>query len=195
MHDMLKEILDIVYVSKSSQWNSVYMWTESLECAWVFDYTDKFSPWLTIWQSQFIQITPDPIIQYIQVWWWGWSCPSNEQPIFDNSSFSSSEIQISAIKYYGNKQILKLKNKTNSDINLREYYLQFLDWSTKNVQWNTLFAKSTMSFVWNYWLQTNQDLCVNLMKDGDVILLENFIFFILSIITFQNKLLLFSHPV
>ena len=163
------EILDIVYVSKSSSWNSVYMWTEILECAWVFDYTDKFSPWLTIWQSQFIQITPDPIIQYIQVWWWGWSCPNNEQPIFDNSSFSSSEIQISAIKYYGNKQILKLKNKTTSDINLREYYLQFLDWSTKNVQWNTLFAKSTMSFVWNYWLLTNQDFCVNLMKDGEVI--------------------------
>ena len=163
------EILDIVYVSKFSQWNSVYMWTESLECAWVFDYTDKFSPWLTIWQSQFIQITPDTIIQYIQVWWWGWSCPNNEQPIFDNSQFSSSEIQISAIKYYWNYQILKLKNKINSDINLREYYLQFLDWSTKNVQWNTLFAKSTMSFVWNYWLPTNQDFCVNLMKDGEVI--------------------------
>lgn len=163
------EILDIVYVSRSSPWNSVYMWTESLECAWVFDYTDKFSPWLTIWQSQFIQITPDPIIQYIQVWWWGWSCPNNEQPTFDNSSFSSSEIQISAIKYYWNYQILKLKNKTNSDINLREYYLQFLDWSTKNVQWNTLFAKATMSFVWNYWLPTNQDFCVNLMKDGNVI--------------------------
>ena len=163
------EVLDIVYVSKSSPWNSVYMWTESLECAWVFDYIDKFSPWLTMWQSQFIQITPDPIIQYIQVWWWGWSCPNNEQPRFDNSAFSASEIQISAIKYYGDKQILKLKNKINSDINLREYYLQFLDWSTKNVQWNTLFAKSTMSFLWNYWLPTNQDFCVNLMKDGEVV--------------------------
>ncbi len=163
------EILDIVYVSKFSQWNSVYMWTESLECAWVFDYTDKFSPWLTIWQSQFIQITPDPIIQYIQVWWWGWSCSNNETPTFDSSAFSSSEIQISAIKYYWNKQILKLKNKTNSDINLRDYYLQFLDWTTKNVQWNTLFEKSTMSFVWNYWLPTNQDFCVNLMKDWEVV--------------------------
>ena len=164
-----EDILDIVYISRSSAGNSVYMWSEFLDCAWVFDYSDKFSPWLTIWQSQFIQITPDPIIQYIQVWWWGWSCPNNEDPIFDSSSFSSSEIQISAIKYYWNYQILKLKNKTNSDINLREYYLQFLDWSTKNVQWNTLFAKSTMSFVWNYWLQTNQDFCVNLMKDGEVI--------------------------
>ena len=165
-----EDILDIVYISKSSAGNSVYMWTESLECVGVFDYTNKFSPWLTIWQSQFIQITPDPIIQYIQVWWWGgWSCPNNETPTFNNSAFSASEIQISAIKYYWNHQILKLKNKTNSDINLREYYLQFLDWSTKNVQWNTLFAKSTMSFVWNYWLQTNQDFCVNLMKDGEVI--------------------------
>ena len=163
------EVLDIVYVSEFSQWNSVYMWTESLECAWVFDYVDKFSPWLTIWQSQFIQITPDPIIQYVQVWWWGWSCPNNEQQMFDNTSSLTSEMQISAIKYYWNYQILKLKNKTNSDINLRDYYLQFLDWSTKNVQWNTLFAKSTMSFVWNYWLPTNQDFCVNLMKDGEVI--------------------------
>ncbi len=163
------EVLDIVYVSKKSQWNSVYMWSKSLECAGVFDYIDKFSPWLTMWQSQFIQITPDPIIQYIQVWWWGWSCSSQEKQTFDNSAFSSSEIQISAIKYYGNKQILKLKNKTNSDINLREYYLQFLDWSTKNIQWNTIFAKSTMSFVWNYWLPTNQDFCVNLMKEGTVI--------------------------
>lgn len=165
-----EDVLDIVYIPRSSDWNSVYMWSEILECAWVFDYSDKFSPWLTIWQSQFIQITPDPIIQYIQVWWWwGWSCPNDEQPTFDNSSFSSSEIQISAIKYYGNYQILKLKNKTNSDINLREYDLQFLDWSTKNVQWNTLFAKSTMSFVWNYWLPTNQDFCVNLMKDWEVV--------------------------
>lgn len=164
-----EDILDIVYISRSSAGNSVYMWSEFLDCAWVFDYSDKFSPWLTIWQSQFIQITPDPIIQYIQVWLWGWSCSNNETPTFDSSSFSSSEIQISAIKYYWNKQILKLKNKTNSDINLREYYLQFLNWSTKNVQWNTIFAKSTMSFVWNYWLQTNQDFCVNLMKDGNVI--------------------------
>ena len=165
-----EDILDIVYISRSSAWNSVYMWSEILDCAWVFDYTDKFSPWLTIWQSQFIQITPDPIIQYIQVWWWGgWSCQNNETPTFDSSSFSSSEIQISAIKYYWNYQILKLKNKTNSDINLRDYYLQFLDWTTKNVQWNTLFAKSTMSFVWNYWLPTNQDFCVNLMKDWEII--------------------------
>ena len=164
-----EDILDIVYISRSSAGNSVYMWTESLECAWVFDYSDKFSPWLTIWQSQFIQITPDPIIQYIQVWWWGWSCSNDETLTFDSSSFSSSEIQISAIKYYWNYQILKLKNKTNSDINLREYYLQFLDWTTKNIQWNTLFAKSTMSFVWNYWLPTNQDFCVNLMKDWEVV--------------------------
>jgi len=164
-----EDILDVVYIAKSSAWNSVYMWNKFLNCAGVFDYSDKFSPWLTIWQSQFIQITPDPIIQYIQVWWWGWSCSNNETPTFDSSSFSSSEIQISAIKYYGGKQILKLKNKTNSDINLREYYLQFLDWSTKNLQWNTLFAKATMSFVWNYWLQTNQDFCVNLMKDWEVI--------------------------
>ena len=164
-----EDVLDVVYIAKSSVWNSIYMWSKFLDCAWVFDYTDKFSPWLTIWQSQFIQITPDPIVQYITLWWWGWSCSSNETPTFDNSTISTSEIQISSIKYYWNKQILKLKNKTNSDINLREYYLQFLDWSTKNVQWNTLFAKSTMSFVWNYWLQTNQDFCVNLMKDWEVI--------------------------
>ena len=163
-----EDVLDIVYISETNPWNAVYMWSEILDCAWVFDYTDKFSPWLTLWQSQFIQITPDPIIQYINVWW-GWSCSSNEKPTFDNSPISSPEIQISAIKYYGDKQILKLKNKTNSDINLHEYYLQFLDWTKKNVQWNTLFAKSTMSFLWNYGLETNQDFCVNLMKNWGVV--------------------------
>jgi len=164
-----EELLDVIFVEKSSAGNSVYQSSKKVQCAYIFNKIRKFSPWLTLWQSDFIQITPEPIIEYIHIWWWGWSCPNNEQPTFDNKSSLTSEIQISAIKYYGDKQILKLKNKTNSDINLREYYLQFLDWTTKNVQWNTLFAKSTMSFVWNYWLSTNQDFCVNLMKDWSVV--------------------------
>ena len=162
------EILDIIYIPNPVWWNSVYVWSESIECADVFDYQNKFSPWMSIWQSQFVQITPDPVVKYISVWW-GWSCTSTQKPTFDTSDTFSNEIQISAIKYYWNYQILKLKNKTNNDINLHEYYLQFLDWSQKNIQWNTLFAKSTMSFVWNYGLATNQDFCVNLMKDGNVV--------------------------
>lgn len=164
-----EELLDVIFVEKSSAWNSVYQSSKNVQCAYIFNKIRKFSPWLTEWQSDFIQITPEPIIEYIHVWWWGWSCPNNEQPVFDNTSSLTSEIQISAIKYYWNYQILKLKNKINSDINLRDYYLQFLDWTTKNIQWNTLFAKSTMSVVWNYWLPKNQDFCVNLMKDWEVV--------------------------
>lgn len=156
-------ILDIVYISQSQMWNSVYMWSESMECVWVFDYQDTFSPWMNIWQSQFIQITPDPIIQYVPINN-GWNCSSDEKITFNTSESMSQEIQISAIKYYQDKQILKLKNKTNSDIDLRDYSIQTIDWNIQKVQWNTLFAKSTISFLWNYWLSTNSDFCVNLLK-------------------------------
>lgn len=162
------DLLDVIYVSKSSAWNSVYMWTESLDCAGVFDYVDKFSPWLSIWQSNFIQITPEPIIKYITINN-GSSCPNNEQTSFNISVNFSNEIQISAIKYYWWYQILKLKNKTNSDINLREYSIQTMDGKIQSIKWNTLLAKSTMSFVWNYGLPTNQDFCINLMKNWEVV--------------------------
>ncbi len=163
-----EDVLDIVYITKSNTGNSIYMGSEILDCAGVFDYEDKFSPWITLWQSQFIQITPDPIVKYVSLWWWG-SCAGEEKPRFDSSTFEASEIQISAIKYYEDRQILKLKNRTKDDIDLHDYYLQFLDWTNENIQWNTLFAKSTMSFVWNYWLAKNQDFCVNLMKNWEVI--------------------------
>lgn len=156
-------ILDVVFVSKSKIWESVYMWSENMECAWVFDYIDKFSPWLNIWQSQFIQITPDPIIKYIPINNW-WNCSSFEKQTFNTESIWSNEIQISAIKYYWNYQILKLKNKTNSDVNLRDYSIQTLDWNIQKVQWNTLFSKSTISFLWNYNLPVNSDFCINLLK-------------------------------
>lgn len=169
-------LLDIVYITASSAGNSAYKWNQNIECAKVFSHMDKFSPWMSLWQAEFIQITPDPIIKYITVWWWGWwsssssqSCPEVWSSSFNASNSLSSEIQISAIKYHGNSQILKLKNKTNNDINLSDYHLQFLDWSTKNLQWATLLAKTTMSFLWNYWVPTNQDFCVNLMRDNTVV--------------------------
>jgi len=165
-YEEVREILDIIYLNwqnVQTAWNSLYVWGSTNECAEIFDYQDKFSPWLTIWQSQFIDITPDPIVQYISVWGW-WSCSTKTIEAFNSTSDLSSEIQISAIKYFGNLQILKLKNKTNLDINLRDYKIQNLDWSTQTVKWNTLFAKSTMSFVWNYNLPTRQDYCINLIK-------------------------------
>ena len=168
-------LFDIVYIASSSAGNSIYKWNQNIECAKVFSHMDKFSPWMTSVQSEFIQITPDPIVQYITIWWWGWwgwwttSCPDAGGSSFNTSNSLSAEIQISAIKYHGNSQILKLKNKTNNDINLSDYHLQFLDWSTKNLQWATLLAKTTMSFLWNYWVPTNQDFCVNLMMDNAVV--------------------------
>ncbi len=160
-------ILDIIYVNWGEAWNSLYIWNQTNECADIFDYHDKFSPWLSIGQSQFIDITPDPIVQYISVWG-GW-CSNNSSPTFSSDDNLTSEIQISAIKYFGNLQILKLKNKTNSDIDLIDYSLQSLEWSDQTVKWNTLFAGTSMSFVANYWYPTNQDYCINLMKDGDVV--------------------------
>ena len=166
-------LLDIIYISNSSAGNSVYMWSEYLECAWFFNHADKFSPWLSMWQSNFIQITPDPIIKYVQVNNW-WNCPSNNESnnnssAFNTSSNLSNEIQISSIKYHWSNQILKLKNKTNYDINLHEYEIQTLNGHTYTIQWNTLPAKTTMSFLWNYNLPTNADFCVNLIKNGNVV--------------------------
>lgn len=161
-----REILDIIYLNWQNiqtAWNSLYVWGHTNQCADIFDYQDKFSPGLTIWQSQFISITPDPIIQYISVWGGG-SCSTKTIEAFNSSSEISQEIQISAIKYFGNLQILKLKNKTNSDIDLRNYKIQSLNWGTQTIKWNTLFKKSTMSFIWNYGFPTKSDYCVNLIK-------------------------------
>jgi len=163
----VREILDIIYLNWPDQWNSLYNSDQTNQCADIFDYQDKFSPWLTIWQSQFIDITPDPIVQYISVWG-GW-CSSNRQVTFNSKNNLSQEIQISAVKYFSGLQILKLKNKTDSDINLRNYSIQSLDWSSQTVKWNTLFGKSTMSFVWDYWFPTNQDYCINLLHNDDVV--------------------------
>lgn len=166
-------LLDIIYISNSSAGNSVYIWSEYIECAWFFDHTDKFSPWLTMWQSNFIQITPDPIIKYVQVNNW-WNCPNNNESndnsnAFNTSSNLSNEIQISSIKYHWSNQILKLKNKTNYDINLHEYEIQTLNGQTYAIQWNTLSAKTTMSFLWSYNIPNNADFCVNLIKNGNVV--------------------------
>ncbi len=157
-------ILDIVYVNNWEEEMSLYAWGQTNDCADIFDYQDKFSPGLSIGQSQFIDITPDPIIQYISVWGW-WGCSSDTSPKFNSDNNLTQDIQISVIKHFGNLQILKLKNKTNSDIDLRDYSLQSLDWSTQTIKWNTLFAGKTMSFVWNYWFSTSQDYCVNLIND------------------------------
>ncbi|HKL44353.1 MAG TPA: thermonuclease family protein, partial [Candidatus Absconditabacterales bacterium] len=163
-------ILDIVYLNNGQEDISLYAGGQTNECADVFDYQDKFSPSLSIGQSQFIDITPDPVIQYISVGGGG-GCSSNSSPQFNSDSDLTSEIQISVIKHFGNLQILKLKNKTNSDIDLRDYSLQSLDGSTQTVKGNTLFASTTMSFLGNYGFPTSQDYCVNLINDetGDVV--------------------------
>lgn len=161
-------ILDIIYLNWWSSWRSLYMWTNSIQCAGIFDYHDKFSPWLSIWQSQFIQITPEPIVQYITVWWWGAS-QNNEEKWFNTHENTNWEIQISSMKYFGDLQILKLKSKSNSDINLRDYQIQWFDWEIRSIKWNTLFAKQNMAFVWNYGFPTKTDHCINILKDGNVI--------------------------
>ena len=163
------EVLDVVYLNWWIQWTSLYMWTDFIQCAGVFDYVDKFSPWMTIWQSQFIQISPEPVVQYIKVNNWWWFCPQAEWFQFNTNDSINWDIQISSLKYYWNYQILKLKNKTNSDINLRDYKIQWFDGKIKSIKWNTLFAKQTMSFVWNYWFPTKTDHCINLIKDWEIV--------------------------
>ena len=160
-------ILDIIYLNWWVPGKSLYMWTKSIQCAGVFDYQDKFSPWLNIWQSQFIQITPEPVVQYINVWWWWGFCP--ESKWFDTSDAVNGDLQISSIKYHWDLQILKLKNKTSSDINLRDYQIQWFDGEIRSVKWNTLFAKQNMAFVWNYGFPTKTDHCVNILKEWRVV--------------------------
>ncbi|HRX63536.1 MAG TPA: thermonuclease family protein [Candidatus Absconditabacterales bacterium] len=163
----VREILDIIYLNGPDQGNSLYNSDQTNQCADIFDYQDKFSPGLTIGQSQFIDITPDPIVQYISVG--GGGCSSNRQVTFNSKNNLSQEIQISAVKYFSGLQILKLKNKTDSDINLRNYSIQSLDGSSQTVKGNTLFGKSTMSFVGDYGFPTNQDYCINLLHNDDVV--------------------------
>ncbi|MCK9466834.1 MAG: thermonuclease family protein [Candidatus Absconditabacterales bacterium] len=163
------EVLDIVYLNGGTPGNSLYMGSNFINCAGVFDYTDKFSPGLTIGQSQFIQITPDPIIQYIKINNGGGFCPQAEGFQFNTSELVNGDIQISAVKHYGNFQILKLKNKINSDINLGDYKVQGFDGEIKSIKGRTLFAKQTMSFVGNYGFPTKTDHCLNLIKDGNII--------------------------
>jgi endonuclease YncB( thermonuclease family) len=162
-------ILDIVYLNWGEQWNSLYVWNQTNQCADVFDYQDKFSPWLSIGQSQFIDITPDPIIQYISVWWWWGGSYIPDQNKFKSSPNLTKQIEISTIKHYWDLQILTLKNKSNQDISLRDFQLQSLDGTMQSVKWNTIFAKTNMSFVGNYNFPTNQDYCINLLKDWDVV--------------------------
>ncbi|HOQ79112.1 MAG TPA: thermonuclease family protein, partial [Candidatus Absconditabacterales bacterium] len=163
------EVLDVVYLNGGIQGTSLYMGTDFIQCAGVFDYVDKFSPGMTIGQSQFIQISPEPVVQYITVNNGGGFCPQAEGFQFNTNDSINGDIQISSLKYYGNYQILKLKNKTNSDINLRDYKIQGFDGEIKSIKGNTLFAKQTMSFVGNYGFPTKTDHCINLIKDGEIV--------------------------
>ncbi|HPC34247.1 MAG TPA: thermonuclease family protein, partial [Candidatus Absconditabacterales bacterium] len=163
------EVLDVVYLNGGIQGASLYMGTDFIQCAGVFDYVDKFSPGMTIGQSQFIQISPEPVVQYIKVNNGGGFCPQAEGFQFNTNDSINGDIQISSLKYYGNYQILKLKNKTNSDINLRDYKIQGFDGEIKSIKGNTLFAKQTMSFVGNYGFPTKTDHCINLIKDGEIV--------------------------
>ena len=166
--ESVRYILDIINVQWWKIWSSLYMWTDSVQCAGVFDYNELFSPGLNRGQSQFIQISPEPIVQYINIQW-GSSCPQNNDNVFNSSDTSNLGIQISTLKHFANLQIIKLKNKTNEDIDLRDYQIQWLDWHIKSIKGNTLFAKQSMSFVWNYWFPTKGDYCVNLLKNNMVV--------------------------
>jgi len=166
--ESVRYILDIINVQWWTNWSSLYMWSDSVQCAWIFDYNDTFSPGLNIGQSQFIQISPEPIVQYISVWWWG-SCQDNQDSAFDTSNTTNLDIQISTLKYFGDLQIIKLKNKTSEYIDLRDYRIQWFDWHIKTIKGNTLFAKQSMSFVWNYGFPSKTDHCVNLLKDENVV--------------------------
>lgn len=100
-----------------------------------------------------------------ETWWNSWntsiSCPIK---FAFNVSTPVWDVQISSIKSYWNNQIINLKNKTKFDVDLSNYYIQFLDWTTVNINWNTISPKWSTSLMWNYWIPTNTDFCINLIK-------------------------------
>ncbi len=156
-------LLDIISISDVQFTKSTYYDSQDFQCVKSFSDIDNFSPWF---DKKYIKYFETIHIECPSCnCWWATTKYIEKFNTDDNLQWT---IKISAMKHFGSLQILKLQNKTDVDIDLRDYKLESLDWSTQTIKWNTLFANKTMSFVWNYDFPTKKDYCFNLIKVDNV---------------------------
>lgn len=159
-------LLDVISISDIQSTKSTYYDWEDFQCVRSFSDIDSFSPGFDKKYSKYFETIAIecPVCNCGG----GWIKYISE---FNSQAEISSDIEISSIKYIDeNNQIIKIKNKSNFPVNMREYSFQILvgEEKTSSFQWNTAMSKSITSFVGSYWLP-KYDSCINLMNNNQVV--------------------------